>query len=794
MPKKLLVVDGQLFQTNAWDRGMAKLTYAILEALVNEPAFCKGWRMIVLFSEYLRTNDGRYKEIEESLKGSDQVFLELITPTTNSYDKAASHNREKLEEFIETLPKDQAKHFLIPALFEHSVIPVFPNNTTKHLIFHDLIPLLFPGRYLNSETAKDFYFSRFGDLFKADKIYANSLTTLNDVVTYLDIPESKLVNMGGAGFSRAMHKPLLPKQLTRQNQPFILMPSGDDLRKNNQRCVEGFAAFNHLHKNKYRLVLTSNFSDHTKNQLKRISKDLIFCGVVSEAEMRGLLQGADLVMFGPEYEGLGMPLLEAIEENKKIVCSNIGVFREISDKAFFLFDPYSPESITEALKQACPGSTLPNEQEYKAIRARYTWSRSAKALYDGLNATYAKVKYRGAKPRIAVLGPTPSGYSSIGTFIQEIYPTLSYYFDIDFFLEDLALSQYDVKPAYLSYVANTYKIEDFNASIYGDYESAWYHLGNSEYHMKTVLHALALPGYVVIHDTNLTGLFDSLLRHGYISRERYELEQNLSQNNLGAAFLGSVVNRARGVLVHSKDAQQKVLASAIHELQVNTANHPVSVPSTQLKDTKDQFKIGFAGILTSDKGILLINQLLQRPEFKHCRFKIFGFNTAGSDVLQSLQDDSRVEIETNLTDLQFQTKLASLDILINYRPRYFGETSRLTLEALRHRVCVVVRKIGWFDELPDGAVVKVEDESELLNAVEKLVAQGQQRTNEIGENGRQFVLKHYSFDAYARVMQGMFSINNLQLIDRDTKDKWLSNIMTSGISSAALNKLKEILS
>lgn len=64
-----------------------------------------------------------------------------------------------------------------------------------------------------------------------------------------------------------------------------------------------------------------------------------------------------------------------------------------------------------------------------------------------------------------------------------------------------------------------------------------------------------------------------------------------------------------------------------------------------------------------------------------------------------------------------------MDILINYRKKYNGETPRTTLESLRYGIINIniVRKIGWFDELSDDLVVKVSNFNQINNIIEKLI-------------------------------------------------------------------------
>src|SRR5690606_40548765 len=81
--------------------------------------------------------------------------------------------------------------------------------------------------------------------------------------------------------------------------------------------------------------------------------------------------------------------------------------------------------------------------------------------------------------------------------------------------------------------------------------------------------------------------------------------------------------------------------------------------------------------------------------------------------------------------------LSSVDAIVNFRPNYNGETSLTVLEALRHGTVPIVRRIGWFDELPDEVVFKVNKESEVIAAIETLTRSEERRVGKEGRVGRQ---------------------------------------------------------
>jgi glycosyltransferase involved in cell wall biosynthesis len=68
-------------------------------------------------------------------------------------------------------------------------------------------------------------------------------------------------------------------------------------------------------------------------------------------ELRQNYAGATAFVYPSEYEGFGLPILEAMASSTIVVTSNLSSMPEIGGEVAFYFDPYEIESITEGLRQ-----------------------------------------------------------------------------------------------------------------------------------------------------------------------------------------------------------------------------------------------------------------------------------------------------------------------------------------------------------------------------------------------------------------------------------------------------------
>lgn len=742
-----LIIDGQVFQTEAWHRGMGKYSLSLLSALFSQGITNKYENIDIILNSNLEQDSVGVAIIKKQFKKANFRFLDLEVPTPFKTIKGIqANNKSRMADSL----NDEAYDFLILSLFIDEACIVFPDQAiNKLLVFYDLIPFLYHERYRNRINFSG-YLDHFKTIYEADKLFTISQTVANDLAVFLGIGRAKLVNIDGASIDRSNLKSRKPH--IDLSHKFILMPSGDEIRKNNLRAVKGFEEFNSTNGDEYKLVITSRFSEYTTEELQHYSDNLIFTGNIPEEELQWLYLNAELILFASEYEGLGLPVLEAVSVGKKVACSDIPVFKEISSDGLYFFDHLDTSSIARTIVKALSLDEWSRKSKaYPTILSNYTWPNTATKFVKGLNTNTNQKIIEQAKPKIAILTPHPAGFSAIGKVVAECHATFSQYFDVDYYY-DYGAYHKEVRPEYLSHIANTFDATNFNAKTSTGYDVVIYHIGNSDYHLESIRCALHLPGYVVLHDTFLSGAFETLERTGYITNDRLELEKRL--NGLDKKKLGedltSIVNNQLGVITHSAYAKDAVRSVLEGDIPVNQINLPVSVPETIEDHQPHGLQIGLAGIIADVKGLSIIEELASSDLYRDCVINIFGFNFAKPKVIEQFKKWSHVKIYPNPSDFEFQTKLAKLDILVNYRIEYRGETSLTALEAMRYGVPVVVKgDSGWYSELPDDVVLKATSVAEAITKVTEAVNSAELRS-QVGKQAIEELKLNFTHDQYAK--------------------------------------------
>lgn len=132
-----------------------------------------------------------------------------------------------------------------------------------------------------------------------------------------------------------------------------------------------------------------------KEAVKRLglSAQVHFLGAVSETELAALYRSARMLIFPSLFEGLGLPLLEAMYHDLPIAASNASCIPEVVADAALLFDPREPRAIAEALRRLWESAELAEQLKSNGRRQRalFSWETAARTMV-------AAYRYTGGRP------------------------------------------------------------------------------------------------------------------------------------------------------------------------------------------------------------------------------------------------------------------------------------------------------------------------------------------------------------------------------------------------------------
>lgn len=494
--KQNLIIDGQILQTTAWHRGMGKYMLQLLHEL--DVLLAQTSNLSIIFNDQIECEQQRFTVIKYLCPNIQQFHTTL--PLTEDKHATPEKYKTELTAFIDKNFSEFDNHYLITSLFTFSFLAQFPINCRRLLLIYDLTPLLF-WKDLGGYFPPHLYMKRFMQIYEAERVFCISETVRQDIIKIFGLDPRQVVNIDG-GFTKISAEAQEPHEF-RVPEHYILFPTGDLPHKNNKIAVQGFSEFNKRSGDRYRLFITSSFSQKSKKVLAGFSNEIIFTGNVSDEELHWLYLHADTVLFASKYEGLGIPILDAVANNKPIVTSQIPVFEEMSAKAFYYFNPSSKESLSKALDKALQGTEFEDKSKsYPAILAKYTWERTGKAFAGALKnlvpTSGGEGKPQTPKPKIAVICPHPGINGQVGRLAESLHRSLSEDFDIDYYFDPNNLSIQEMeRPTFLDYIgAQTFDIVRLSRRRYRSYKAAVYLLDNAALSMRIAQYAYILPGLV----------------------------------------------------------------------------------------------------------------------------------------------------------------------------------------------------------------------------------------------------------------------------------------------------------
>ncbi len=137
--------------------------------------------------------------------------------------------------------------------------------------------------------------------------------------------------------------------------PLLFYPGGSEPRKNVARLAQAFVQLALRHEGAILLVTGTKDArwDAALARIPRaVSQRVTFAGWLGDADLRIAYEASDVVVYPSLCEGFGRVCLEAMETGSTVACSDLPVMREVAGDYARYFDPYSVESITEAVAAA----------------------------------------------------------------------------------------------------------------------------------------------------------------------------------------------------------------------------------------------------------------------------------------------------------------------------------------------------------------------------------------------------------------------------------------------------------
>lgn len=614
-----LLIDAQALQTqNSRNRGVGRYARALICQI---HSMYPDWQIELVENTHLPAIIAEVR--------SQFSIRRFTPPLASGYQFPANRELNELY-YADWLCSQAADVCLFCNVFEHeAVVPCFtevrPPKTAA--ILYDLIPLLFDQEYLCRPDDAALYAHRFRQLCQMDLLLAISQSTRKDFLDLEIINAPQVVNIRGAtsgDFTLPSADEDARRKLRRLDlqEDFILYVGGCDYRKNMRGAIEAYALLPKGVQQRHHLVITCGFHGNHKRQYAELiaeaglTETVQLTDWVSEEELHALYQTCRLFFFPSFYEGLGLPVLEALQSGAPVVCSNNSSLPEYGGQLSYLADPHSPQQMSQSLQQALAEPRDKSLEKRLEFTRQFTWhetaQRAAKAITQPATASRLKPK----RPRLAWVSPLPPLSSPVANYSEDLLGQLSEQFEIELIVDSAA-------PEMTSNFADRFLVvsdgEVGDRHKANPYDLFIYHLGNHPFHGYMLPLLQKYRGLVVLHDYFLGDLVHSAIDRGSwgLSLEQtlhheghVELANLLVSGQISPQLVNQlsplnhrILQLADSVVVHSRWAWQRVKANSTCPVNFIPQysgpfhkNRPLQEVRERLEIAKDAFVIASLGV------------------------------------------------------------------------------------------------------------------------------------------------------------------------------------------------------
>lgn len=252
-------------------------------------------------------------------------------------------------------------------------IRIGAESRRNHQFINYLVRALTFGKY-GANSLDYLEWSTRYTLKKARQVIAISNFTKQALISTYHTPEEKIKVIYN-GYPDHLYKPLPYDQtaatvLARYGitKPYIFYVGRLEKKKNIAILIEAFASLKHRRgthfTHKLCLIGDASFGfDEIKYTIQEynLEKDIIVTGWVAEKDLPHIFAQAEAFVFPSNYEGFGIPLLQAMATKTPIAASNVASIPEIAASAAIFFNPKDSEGMADALEKVLFDQTLREE-------------------------------------------------------------------------------------------------------------------------------------------------------------------------------------------------------------------------------------------------------------------------------------------------------------------------------------------------------------------------------------------------------------------------------------------------
>ncbi len=294
-----------------------------------------------------------------------------------------------------SIPK-ALKKYKIDVFYSGDTFMSLKTQVPTVLVSHDIAYAHFP-KHIPFLYRK--YYEHYFPLYhkKAEKVLTVSSFTKKDVIEKYSLNPNKLevaYNSVKEGMKPLSQESIfeVQKRYSKGKQYFLYVGAIHP-RKNVSTLIKAFDQFKTSTGSDKKLILiarlawnTESFSSAFANAKHK--KDIIHLSEMYNEEVNDITASAFAMVYVSLFEGFGLPILEAMQCNVPVICSDKSSMPEVCGNAGYTVDPKNISQISEAmtLLENDEGLRVKMIEAGKNQKKKFDWDSTARITYEAIKS------------------------------------------------------------------------------------------------------------------------------------------------------------------------------------------------------------------------------------------------------------------------------------------------------------------------------------------------------------------------------------------------------------------------
>ncbi|MEL6868064.1 MAG: glycosyltransferase family 1 protein [Bacteroidota bacterium] len=266
-----------------------------------------------------------------------------------------------------------------------------PSRIKRITMIHDLTPILFPQYHrFHSQLLQRIFLK--GILRRADLVLSNSQNTTRDLhrVYPFTAGKVKTILLG----KENIYRPVASRRILEEqqiDQAYFLFLGTIEPRKNLLTLLEAYRRFREQYSQRVLLLIGGQRGWKSETFFEQLAQhpfeaDIRQLGFVKKEYLPELYSHCTAMIYPSEYEGFGLPVLEALACGARVICANNSSLTEVGGNLAYFFETKNPDDLVRQMQAVLRDSEAVGGYRQKAVAwaNRFSWEEHARLFHEAI--------------------------------------------------------------------------------------------------------------------------------------------------------------------------------------------------------------------------------------------------------------------------------------------------------------------------------------------------------------------------------------------------------------------------